>query len=199
MQLFKKMKKKPSGLALMELIIALGILGAITAAVVALAARSISASNLNEAIRNITEINVAAKNVFKGKFILPAGAATETQKIMDILTDFGAVNEGVTNNPLGGNLELSVGSTDGEPNSALFITLKNISTTACLGIVQQLFSGVQYMEVKTSATADPDLVVATPTLANGYLKTLGGGQTYSIASANTACASGNLNIILGTR
>ena len=190
---------KKKGLALLELIVVLAILGFITSAVVTLASKSFAANNLNSIVRNITNITVGMKLIFKGDYDLP-GDDIFNNELPDILLKFGAVTPQSLRNPLGGEFEFKPASIRGRQERGAFIVLKDISAEDCLTVSQQMFYGVDYLKVGFNATVDTDMFVRNPTASNGYLKTLNSKNEFNISDALEACGNEiSSTVIFGVR
>ena len=199
MRLYKSMKKSTKGLALIELIIALGILGAITAAVVTLASRSIQANNLNTLIRNVTDLTIGMKQTFRGNYdVTPATADTEIQTVLKNA----GIPEGAFSNPLGEPYKFGIASVRGIDKRAGMVEIKDLRKEDCVTLAQQMYDGVDYMKI-TDGTGnfDADIEIPKAVVADGYLKSLYGTLDYSIVNISTACGArvdGN-SLILGIR
>lgn len=201
--LFKNNNKKIKGFALFELIIAIGILGGITTAVISLATRSITASNAHSLTRHLSEITIGIKSVFKGDYRLP-GLLPVSDELPEILVQFGVIDHDTLSNPLVGDIEFKLASVNGQPKQGVFLIVSNIAIENCLTLTKQLFNGVEFLKIApvfSARSIDSDLVIRNPRPENGYLKTLNGGQVYSIEHAMEACdrASYNIDMIIGTR
>lgn len=197
MRLIKRIKSNEKGLALIEIIIALGILGAITAAVVALASRTIATNNLNSTIKNIVEISIAMKTVFKGNYTNSTG-----KSLGDILESFGAVTTEQMENPIGDDFEWKSVAVRSESNRAGVLLVPNLRVEHCLALVQQLWDAAEYLKAHKDKDFDKDIAISKDDadIAKGFLKTIDGDQQYTVADAITACgADDGINVFVGTR
>ena len=63
--MFKKQAKK-QGMTLLEIIIALGIIGVVSAGVVLLAQRAIDSQNMTKAVQQLNSIQIAMTQTYRG-------------------------------------------------------------------------------------------------------------------------------------
>lgn len=180
----RKFKGKNSGFALMEIMIAIGIIGAITAGVVTLASKAMNEFMLSKLTTNVTTVMIALQNTFQGQFILTSDTSDD---IKSTLVEYGAVSVSDFENSLGGEMTLSFASVGGKNNRGALVSIDGVSVSDCQKLGKNLFDGVEFIQVASAAPTE--LVDASAAPTSGYLKTVNGKQEFSIDNVSTVCAS----------
>lgn len=193
--------KKIRGLALLEILIAIGILGIISAGVATLASRTFEEQNASLINKSVTDLSMSLKKAFSR-----AGRYSGTQADFDALIAAGAISENSATNPITnayyGYAPIAKynGAVSG---SAFVITITGLSKTLCKKIVTgPLVTDASYFAASLNAapTAPSHFDVAPDLTATGIIKTLQGldSNANDPISYNIMCEQGDNTILYGT-
>lgn len=193
--------KKIRGLALLEILIAIGILGIISAGVATLASRTFEEQNASLINKSVTDLSMSLKKAFSR-----AGRYSGTENDFVGLIAAGAISENSVTNPITNAyygytpIEKYAGAVSG---SAFVITITGLSKTLCKKIVTgPLVTDASYFAASLgTAPTLPTHFDEAPALAtSGIIKTLRGldSTANDPLSYNVVCEQGNNTIFYGT-
>lgn len=144
--------KKVQGLALLEILIAIGILGIISAGVATLASRTFEEQNVNAISKGIIDASLSIKKGYQ------RASAYPDAKDMEELVEASLVSRESATNPITNDLHRYIGgfskNASSGVNDAFAITIDNLESSVCI----KLLSGVlpenaAYIEVIDSEVA----------------------------------------------
>lgn len=189
--------KKVRGLALLEILIAIGILGIISAGVATLASRTFEEQNTSLVNKSVADLSISLKKAFSR-----SGGYSNDSDTLTKLISAGAVAAESARNPMS-NSNYGYTSiqklTNAASGSAFVITIEGLPDTLCRKIATgPLLQDAAYLEVAAAngaAPTDLDEVVAFPTI----LKSLQGTatQTNDPLLYSQLCANGDNTIFYG--
>ncbi|MDE1233433.1 type IV pilus major pilin [Vibrio aestuarianus] len=193
--------KKIRGLALLEILIAIGILGIISAGVATLASRTFEEQNASLINKSVTDLSMSLKKAFSR-----AGRYSGTEANFGDLIAAGAISENSATNPITNAyyeytpIPKYSGAVSG---SAFVITINGLSKTLCKKIVTgPLVSDASYFaaSLDKAPTAPAHFDVAADLATSGIIKTLQGldGNANNPISYNVMCEQGDNTIFYGT-
>ncbi|RJT15574.1 type IV pilus major pilin [Rahnella inusitata] len=184
--------KKQRGMSLLEVIIVLGIIGTMAAAVVILAQRAFSSQDITDLVDNTNSVRVAAGNAYHDTGIYPSEAATalnltpanmneskgDTAPMAATLVQLGQVSVSEIKNGISGDFFTMKGvkvTGDAAENSTkgFILDVNGLDAGECRSLLTQLGNQWDYVEVATAAAgADP---TAPDTLDGAVVITAAGG------------------------
>ncbi|QLK62113.1 type IV pilus major pilin [Enterobacteriaceae bacterium Kacie_13] len=187
--------KKQRGMSLLEVIIVLGIIGTMAAAVVILAQRAFTSQDITDLVDNTNSVRVAAGNAYHDVGIYPEKAGTalsltpstietskgETAPMVATLVQLGQVSATEIKNGMSGDYFMMQGvklTADAEDGSTkgFVLALNGLDAGSCRSILTQVGNTWDFVQVATAAAgADPTL----PTSLDGdvAITATGGGPT----------------------
>lgn len=189
--------KKVRGLALLEILIAIGILGIISAGVATLASRTFEEQNTSLVNKSVADLSISLKKAFSR-----SGGYSNDIDTLTKLIAAGAVAAESARNPMS-NSNYGYTSIQKLPNaasgSAFVITIEGLPDTLCRKIATgPLLQDAAYLGV-TAANGTPpttlDATVAFPSI----IKSLQGTapETNDPLEYSTLCANGDNTIFYG--
>ncbi|NGZ12752.1 hypothetical protein HGG78_03055 [Vibrio aestuarianus] len=192
--------KKVRGLALLEILIAIGILGIISAGVATLASRTFEEQNVSLINKSVTDLSMSLKKAFSR-----AGRYSGTQTDFDALIAAGAISENSATNPITNDF---YGYTpvpkypSAVSGSAFVLTIGGLSDSLCKKIATgSLVTDASYFEIVDTVSAQaPGDLTGTADMAAGLIKTLDGlaPDANDPLQYATLCVGGDNTIIYGT-
>lgn len=211
--------KKQRGMSLLEVIIVLGIIGTMAAAVVILAQRAFDSQDITDLVDNTNTVRVAVNNTYKDAGVYPTtatspitlvGAAGLASKqgtnapIASTIVNLGQASEPEVKNGISGdyffmqgaNLTTAAGSTA----KGFVLSINGLDQGQCRSLIMQLGNSWDYVEVATAAAgADATLpteldgavdITSGKGAAQGILKSFAtGGQVQITADAASYACS----------
>ncbi|AYV21021.1 type 4 pilus major pilin [Vibrio mediterranei] len=159
----RKNKNNQKGIALLEMIIAIGIIGIITAAVVALATKAFDEQKKKDTISKISEITTTVQQLYSNA---PSYLG---------LTD-ADLNADLLKNPYGGAFKLNVGEVSGTAAGGFSIEIKGLSPDQCVQLLSAI--GKNFLYAKVGASVPSDLSASD-----------GKPADFKPATLKTACAN----------
>lgn len=185
--------KKQRGMSLLEVIIVLGIIGTMAAAVVILAQRAFSSQDITDLVDNTNSVRVAAGNAYHDSGIYPATAGSalaltpatipttkgEDAPMAATLVQLGQLSISEIKNGISGDYFTMQGvkvTSDAEDNSTkgFVLDVNGLDAGECRSLLLQVGNQWDYVEVSTAAAgADP----TAPSSLDGniVITSLGGG------------------------
>ncbi|CAH8216406.1 prepilin-type N-terminal cleavage/methylation domain-containing protein [Vibrio aestuarianus] len=193
--------KKIRGLALLEILIAIGILGIISAGVATLASRTFEEQNASLINKSVTDLSLSLKKAFSR-----VGRYSGSQADFGELIAAGAISENSATNPI---INAYYGYTTipkysgAASGSAFVITISGLSNTLCKKIVTgPLVSDASYFaaSLKAAPTIPSHFDVPADLAKDGIIKTLQGldGSANDPTSYSVMCEQGDNTILYGT-
>ncbi|MDE1331081.1 prepilin-type N-terminal cleavage/methylation domain-containing protein [Vibrio aestuarianus] len=192
--------KKIRGLALLEILIAIGILGIISAGVATLASRTFEEQNASLINKSVTDLSMSLKKAFSR-----AGRYSGTQADFGALIAAGAISENSATNPITNAVygytpvQKYPGAVSG---SAFVLTISGLSDSLCKKIATgALVTDASYFAlVDTAAAVAPADFSGTPDISTGLIKTLEGldPDANDPLQYATLCNDGDNTILYGT-
>ncbi len=153
-------KKKQAGLALLEMIIAIGILGVISAAVVMLSTKAFSSMNVKDTVSGISALDSSIKNTYRGQ-----GNYGE----LDGAVKAKIIGANLVKNPFGGDFTISqmpMDLNDTAGTKAFSIDIDGLTSEQCQKVVQSIGDTFAYVGTKAfttlrtgAAPTDPKVLV----------------------------------------
>ncbi|MDE1262747.1 prepilin-type N-terminal cleavage/methylation domain-containing protein [Vibrio aestuarianus] len=149
--------KKVRGLALLEILIAIGILGIISAGVATLASRTFEEQNASLVNKSVADLSISIKKAFSR-----SGGYSNATNVLDTLVAAGAVAAESARNPMS-NSNYGYAAIQKLPSaasgSAFVITIEGLPDTLCRKIATgPLLQDAAYLEVAAAnATVPTDL------------------------------------------
>jgi len=220
--------KKQRGMSLLEVIIVLGIIGTMAAAVVILAQRAFSSQDITDLVDNTNSIRVAAGNAYHDAGIYPTEvgnainltpATISTLKgaeapMVATLVQLGQLSASEIKNGISGDYFQMQGvklttDADNDSTKGFILDINGLDAGECRSVLTQLGNQWDYVEVSTAAAGanpevpkalDTDPVAATAVV--GVLRSLaaGGDATITPDRAAQACNDNSDNaVILGSK
>ncbi|MDE1334796.1 prepilin-type N-terminal cleavage/methylation domain-containing protein [Vibrio aestuarianus] len=193
--------KKVRGLALLEILIAIGILGIISAGVATLASRTFEEQNASLINKSVTDLSMSLKKAFSR-----AGQYSGDQDDFDALIAAGAISENSATNPITNAFYgyAPIAKYDGAVSgSAFVITINGLSKTLCKKIVTgPLVTDASYFAASllSAPTAPAHFDVDADLESNGVIKTLRGldSEANNPIAYEDVCEQGDNTILYGT-
>ena len=149
--------KKQKGMTLLEIIIALGIIGVVSAGVVVLAQRAIDAQNMTKVTQSANAIQIAMTQTYRGLGSYPTDATTsaEGQRVSQSLLRLGRVAEDDIRNPFTGNIVpvMTFGRATEVDNKAFGIAYEGLTLDQCRQLVTNTIEMFPYIQVTAEAVA----------------------------------------------
>lgn len=220
--------KKQRGMSLLEVIIVLGIIGTMAAAVVILAQRAFSSQDITDLVDNTNSIRVAAGNAYHDTGIYPATVGDainltpetistvkgDDAPMVATLVQLGQLSASEIKNGISGDyfqmqgVKLTDAAEDGS-TKGFILDINGLDAGECRSLLTQLGNQWDYVEVSTAAAgANPpvpaalDEGLAGADAVVGVLRSLvaGGDATITPDRAAQACNENSDNaIILGSK
>ncbi|MDE1240608.1 prepilin-type N-terminal cleavage/methylation domain-containing protein [Vibrio aestuarianus] len=189
--------KKVRGLALLEILIAIGILGIISAGVATLASRTFEEQNASLVNKSVADLSISIKKAFSR-----AGGYSDDADALQKLVNAGAVAAESARNPMS-NSNYGYDAIKKLPTaasgSAFVIQIDGLPDTLCRKIATgPLLQDAAYLSIAAAGSTGPDDFNATPSFP-AILKTLNGTapETNDPLQYNTLCTNGDNTIFYG--
>ncbi len=125
----KEKMKKQAGVALLEMLIVIGIIGLLTAGVVVLSTSTFSSLDELKVVNNMSTVKTKLQKVFKqqGNY---AGLSNATS--VDFLADNDLAN------PYGVNIQLATAVTNGQTDGGFTMSVGGLSEASCVNVMSTL-------------------------------------------------------------
>jgi toxin co-regulated pilin len=203
--------KKEQGLALLEILIAIGILGIIAAGVATLASRTFEEQNANSINKQITDLSLSLKKAFQrsgGYKIVPDSETTLNKLIATSAISIDSVRNPVTNNyyQFIPTKKYSGGGTSN--NDAFVLVIDGLSNSLCRKLATgSMFQDATYLEIATGGSSfsngNFDQAVSASVIKSlqGYANGTSGGGSLNIDDPLTydaLCTNGSNAIFYGS-
>lgn len=201
--------KKQKGMTLLEIIIALGIIGVVSAGVVVLAQRAIDAQNMTKATQAVNTIQIAMTQTYRnlGRYPAPTGAAGEAT-VARALVGLGRVAEDDIKNAFTGeDVVIHAFSKIAEgDNKAFAIAYNGLTLDQCRQLVTNTIDMFPYIEIADAPTGPYQTEAAAAAAGTGILKSPTGGVNLDLAnvahiqnlcSGGAAAAGATYTVLLG--
>jgi toxin co-regulated pilin len=188
----KNSKKKNQGIALIEMLIVIGIIGLITAGIVALSTSVFRGMDESDVISNLSTVKVKLQKGYKsqGDYTGLGGASGAESSLLD---------RADTLNPFGEAFRFGPVATNGQANGGAVITVAGLSMDSCQSILTTIDDNTfEYIAVQTGTSGTvPVPVAATGDIAVGSLPeaatefVVGGEVTTArtVDAVDTACTT----------
>lgn len=177
-------KKKTAGLALLELLIAIGILGIIAAGVATLASRTFAEKNMTQVSKGVSDIMLGVQKAFNRSALYPAGKPD----MLDSLVTNGVFDKETATNPINaetyGFVTLKRGATD---HKAFGVVISGLDSAQCRQIATgALLQESKFLAVLDNATLPTDGAFDVEAAADGtsVLKSVSTGMHANAMSAD---------------
>ncbi|KFA99300.1 Toxin coregulated pilin precursor [Vibrio mediterranei] len=138
----KQHKNKQKGIALLEMIIAIGIIGIITAAVVALSSSAFAEQKMKDTISNISQLTTTIQRAYSNANSYNGLAAS----------DF---SDDLKKNPYGGSFNISKSAIGSNADAGFTIGIGGLDVDTCVDLLQSI--GKNYYFAKVAAAAPSDI------------------------------------------
>lgn len=193
--------KKIRGLALLEILIAIGILGIISAGVATLASRTFEEQNVNAISKGVVDVGLSIKKGYQRASAYPA------TKSMSVFVDSSLVSKDSATNPITNKLYEYIGGLSKNAgsgvNDAFAIAVEGLEPSVCVKLLGGVLpENAAYIEVVDSG-ASMTGVTFDVTPAGAIFKTMQGYATGSPVDAEdpttyvNACTHASNAIIYG--
>ncbi|CAH8191045.1 conserved hypothetical protein [Vibrio aestuarianus] len=189
--------KKVRGLALLEILIAIGILGIISAGVATLASRTFEEQNTSLVNKSVADLSISLKKAFSR-----SGGYSDAPDTLTKLIEAGAVAAESARNPMS-NSNYGYTSIQKLPTaasgSAFVITIEGLPDTLCRKIATgPLLQDAAYLEV-ADASGTPPANLDQVALFPGVLKSLQGTapEANDPLEYSSLCTNGDNTIFYG--
>lgn len=168
-------KKKQRGMSLLEVIIVLGIIGTMAAAVVILAQRAFASQDITDLVDNTNSVRVAAGNAYHDAGVYPSAATTalnlipskmndvkgDTAPMAATLVQLGQVSATEIKNGISGDyftmkgVKVTKDAADGS-TKGFILDVNGLDSGECRSLLTQVGNQWDYVEVAVAAAgADP--------------------------------------------
>lgn len=179
-------KKRQAGLALLEMIIAIGILGVISAAVVMLSTKAFSSMNVKDTVAGISALDSAIKNTYRAQGNFAEIHEAFDKKILD---------RKLAKNPFGGEFvikSVKIDVNDSNSQKAFSIKVAGLTSEQCQQVVQSVGDSFAYVGTKelTQLRTAQNGLEENVLVQNGEVK-------LSAVDIQTACQKSANDIYLG--
>ena len=175
--------KKQKGMTLLEIIIALGIIGVVSAGVVVLAQRAIDAQNMTKATQAVNTIQIAMTQTYRnlGRYPAPTGTAGEAT-VARALVGLGRVAEDDIKNAFTGEDLVIHAFPKFAPgdNKAFAIAYNGLTLDQCRQLVTNTIDMFPYIEIADAPTGPYQTEGALA--GTGILKSPAGGVNLDLAN-----------------
>ncbi|GLS91820.1 hypothetical protein GCM10007916_28900 [Psychromonas marina] len=190
--------KKQQGVALLELIIAIGIIGILTAAVVSLASNAFASMNAKEVIQNTSQIKTGISGVYgrTGDYTnigQPAGGGGGLDAQAFTMQDL--------SNPFGAELKVEETMWASVPAKGYVVIIPQLPAKQCADIVNQIGTSWAYVEIANDSTAPPTDISGVAATEN-IVYVDGNDEFFTPGYIGQACGdegSPNKTVYLGAR
>lgn len=160
-------KKRQAGLALLEMIIAIGILGVISAAVVMLSTKAFSSMNVKDTVASLTALDSSIKSSYRsqGNYEGIEGQVNEKEESKRIIPAH------LFKSPFGGNYTLTALTAGVQKNRGFRIGVNGLNIEQCTKVIESLGNSFRYIgtnatildistkKTKAEITSSSDIVV----------------------------------------
>ena len=187
----KNSKKKNQGIALIEMLIVIGIIGLITAGIVALSTSVFRGMDESEVIANLSTIKVKLQKGYKsqGDYAGLARSASGAITLLEISD---------TQNPFGPDFVVGPVTTNGQENGGATIKVAGLSMDSCQNILTTIDDNTfEYIALETAAAGTVPVVVPPASdiavgIAGMAAQFVVGGEAATprtVDAVDTACAT----------
>lgn len=154
-RMLAKKVKNQKGMTLLEIIIALGIVGVVSAGVVTLAQRAIESQNMTAAVQSLNTIQIAATQTYRGNGSYPAFETDDPTRATTNLVGLGRVSESEAKNPFTGSVIpfMTFGKSASNDNKAFGLAIEGLTQDQCKQLITNAGEMFPYIEVQATATA----------------------------------------------
>ncbi|MBQ4889706.1 type IV pilus major pilin [Shewanella sp. MMG014] len=191
--LYKKnsQAKKQRGVALLELIIAIGVIGVLTAAVVGLASQAFTSLNQKELVNNLSNLKSGISTVYGrfGDYSDIATVGTDGRQIG------GAYAADDLNNPFGIDLAVLSASVNSNADTGYVVKVAGLGIDECIAVVNQIGTTWDFVYVGTASTTFD----ITATVADEIIYSNSDSSLFTPANILTQCSTASVEIALGSR
>jgi toxin co-regulated pilin len=185
---------KERGIALLELIIAIGILGVLSAGIVVLSSRTFASMNLKETVDRTSQLRVGIIETFRTAGSYNAIGTTEAA-----LLATGAVRADQLKNPLGGgNLQVRSVTLNGKPDGGFVIAVGGFDADQCVKFVTQIGTSYVDMRVLAGGSAVPATINDGPPAGSIIYAQSNTTVLADPTAVRTACTVANPMVTLGS-
>ena len=173
------------GMTLLEIIIALGIVGVVSAGVVTLAQRAIDSQNMTAAVQSLNTIQIAATQTYRGNGTYPAFEAADPSRATQNLVGLGRVSESEAKNPFTGDMIpfITFGKADTTDNKAFGLAMEGLTQDQCKQLITNAGEMFPFIQVQNTANATQPTGTYQTTQANAAA-TVGIIKSVAIGSVN---------------
>ena len=199
----KNSKKKNQGIALIEMLIVIGIIGLITAGIVALSTSVFRSMDESDVIANLSTVKVKLQKGYKtqGTYTGLGGASGATSSLLE---------RADTLNPFGADFVFGPVETNGQTDGGAAIKVAGLSLDSCQNILTTIDdSTFEYIALETGgAGTAPTVLATTSDIAEGGITGLAefvvGGEVEidrTVDEVDTRCttaaADSNAMLVVG--
>lgn len=178
-------KKKQAGLALLEMIIAIGILGVISAAVVMLSTKAFSSMNIKDAVSTITTLDTDLKNAYRSQGNYDGVKEAVTNKVLP---------KASVKNPFGADIVLAAKPYADAANRGFTMGIPGLNLEQCTKLVNSVGNAFKYVgTVDATDIAKGDVKNAKILVVNG----VGELQAAQVNAACTPASNGTVTLYVG--
>lgn len=218
--------KKQRGMSLLEVIIVLGIIGTMAAAVVILAQRAFSSQDITDLVDNTNTVRVAAGNAYKDAGVYPSAAGTvigltpatipdekgAAGAMSAILVNLGQASESEIKNGISGDYFYMQGvklTSTASDTKGFVLTVNGLDQGECRSVLMQVGNSWDYVGVDVAGAGVlapiptsldlPVDITSTTGNATGVLRSLDpttGMVQITADSASFACDNNNDNAVI---
>lgn len=176
-------QKKQAGVALLEMLVVIGILGILAAGVVTLSTTAFNSLDESQALDNLSAVKVKVQKAYKqqgdyaGLSLMNASGAVPSFLGSEDL-----------DNPFGVDLTLNE-VTSTKPNGGFIITMPGMSTASCVNVMTALNpESFYYVAVESGVAGVPSNITDGTDALNNIIT--GGIGALTVADINSKCESG---------
>lgn len=143
--------KKIKGISTLEIIVFIGLVSIIAAAIIVLIQRAIDEKNSKELSNSLLNINTAMTQMYRGRKSYPpidAGKLDESRKLMSSLIDIGKLSTADSINPFNRQENIIITSAyNGVPHKAFLIRVRDLSVDQCKSVIKLTEEQFKYIRV----------------------------------------------------
>ena len=189
--LAKKIKNQ-KGMTLLEIIIALGIVGVVSAGVVTLAQRAIDSQNITAAVQSLNTIQIAATQTYRGNGTYPAFEAGARDRATANLVGLGRLSEKESKNPFSGEVIpfITFAKSATGDNKAFGLAMEGLTQEQCRQVITNAGDMFPFIKVYNTAVAAQPSELYQTTAANAVNTT---GIIKSVAPGSVNLDMSNLD------
>ena len=171
------------GMTLLEIIIALGIVGVVSAGVVTLAQRAIDSQNMTAAVQSLNTIQIAATQTYRANGSYPPFETTTPDRATQNLVSLGRVSESEAKSPFTGGMIpfITFDKAETDDNKAFGLAMEGLTQDQCKQLIANAgdmfpFIEVQKEEKATQPTGTYQKTAAVATNTVGIIKSVAIGS-----------------------